>query len=80
MPDDCNSPYKSYSSFGANPYFIDLPSLYEAGLLTSEEMKSAEQSSPYLCEYERLASERVALLAVAAGRIKDSGERCSLSS
>ena len=23
-PDDYNSPYKSYSAFGGNPYFIDL--------------------------------------------------------
>ena len=74
MPDECNSPYKSYSSFGGNPYFIDLPTLYEAGLLTSEELRGAVQESPYLCEYERLARERVELLAVAAGRIKDRSE------
>ena len=74
MPDDCNSPYKSYSSFGANPYFIDLPSLYEAGLLTADELHSATQKSPYLCEYERLSQERVALLSVAAGRVKDRSE------
>ena len=74
MPDGCNSPYKSYSSFGANPYFIDLKPLYEGGLLTSEELVSAEQSSPYLCEYERLSLERTELLAKAAGRIKDRSE------
>ena len=74
MPDDCNSPYKSYSSFGANPYFIDLPTLYEAGLLTADELRGAMQKSPYLCEYERLSVERVALLSAAAGRIKDRSE------
>lgn len=74
MPDECNSPYKSYSSFGANPYFIDLPLLYEAGLLTAEELHSAVQESPYLCEYDRLAKERIELLALAAGRIKDRSE------
>ena len=74
MPDDCNSPYKSYSSFGANPYFIDLPSLYEAGLLTAEELQAAMQELPYLCEYDRLADERVRLLATAAGRVKDRSE------
>ena len=74
MPDDCNSPYKSYSSFGANPFFIDLPTLYEAGLLTAEELREAEQESPYLCEYERMAAERVELLAKAASRIKDRSE------
>ena len=74
MPDDCNSPYKSYSSFGANPYFIDLPSLYEAGLLTADELRVATQDSPYLCEYDRLGRERVELLSTAAGRIKDRSE------
>lgn len=74
MPDDCNSPYKSFSSFGANPYFIDLPMLYEAGLLTAEELSSAKQVSPYLCEYGRLSDERVKLLAKAADRVKDRSE------
>ena len=69
MPDECNSPYKSYSSFGANPYFIDLPSLYEAGLLTAEERHSAVQESPYLCEFDRLEAERFSLLALAASRV-----------
>ena len=74
MPDECNSPYKSYSSFGGNPYFIDLPTLYEAGLLTAEELRGATQKSLYLCEYERLEKERVELLAKAASRIKDRSE------
>lgn len=68
MTDECNSPYKSYSSFGANPYFIDLPTLRSRGLLTEEELASAKQSSPYLCEYERLKSERVETLGIAAAR------------
>ena len=51
MPDEYGSPYKSYSAFGANPYFIDLPTLYEAGLLTAEELNAARQSTPYLCEH-----------------------------
>ncbi len=71
MPDEYGSPYKSYSAFGANPYFIDLPTLYEAGLLTAEELRRAIQESPYLCEQERLAVERVELLALAAARVKD---------
>ena len=24
LVDECNSPYKSYSTFGGNPYFVDL--------------------------------------------------------
>lgn len=68
MPDDCNSPYKSYSSFGGNPFFIDLPTLYKKGLITKDELDSARQESPYLCEYDRLNNERIALLKKAAMR------------
>ncbi len=69
MTDECNSPYKSFSSFGANPYFIDLPTLYEKGLLTFAELEEAKQKSPYLCEYDRLAAERLPLLKKAASRL-----------
>ena len=68
MTDDCNSPYKSFSSFGANPFFIDLPTLKEKGLLTEAELQNAKQNSPYLCEYSRLSSERLDLLRKAARR------------
>ena len=68
MPDECNSPYKSYSSFGGNPYFIDLPTLFDKGLITKEELDAAKQDSPYLCEYERLNEERIKLLYKAAIR------------
>jgi len=71
MPDDCNSPYKSYSSFGGNPFFIDLPILKEKGLITAEELETARQVSPYLCEYDRLNTERLDLLAKAAERVAD---------
>ena len=74
MTDECNSPYKSASAFGGNPYFIDLPTLYEQGLLTSEELKAAEQRSTYLCEFDRLASERLPLLYKAAMRVLDRTE------
>lgn len=65
------SPYKSVSSFGANPFLIDLFTLYEKGLLTSEELYSARQKTPYLCEFERLFAEREELLYRAAMRIGD---------
>lgn len=71
MPDDCNSPYKSYSSFGGNPYFIDLEILKEKGLLNEAELSGARQKSPYLCEYERLNDERLALLKKAAERFSE---------
>lgn len=74
MPDEHGSPYKSPASFGANPYFIDLPTLYEEGLLTYEELLEAKEENPYLCEYERLARERVGLLYRAAMRVRDRSE------
>ena len=68
MTDECNSPYKSLASFGANPMFLDLPTLKETGLLTDAELLAARQSTPYLCEYDRLSRERLPLLRVAASR------------
>ena len=71
LPDECNSPYKSFGAFSVNPNFIDLPTLYKKGLLTAEELAAAEQKTPYACEFERLAEERFSLLAKAAGRMTD---------
>ena len=71
MVDESNSPYKSHSAFSSNPYFIDLPTLFEEGLLTKEELDAARQKTPYLCEFDRLRKERFALLSVAASRVKD---------
>ncbi|MBR5500604.1 MAG: 4-alpha-glucanotransferase, partial [Clostridia bacterium] len=68
VPDEYNSPYKSFSTFSVNPFFIDLTSLYRQGLLTQEELEGARQTQPYICEFERLYTERVALLAKAAAR------------
>ena len=73
MADDCNSPYKSYSAFGGNPLFIDLPTLRERGLLTESELAAAKQKSPYLCEFDRLSSERTDLLRRAAARVGAEG-------
>ena len=50
MVDECNSPYKSYSAFGGNPYFIDLEILHKKGLVTKEELEINKQKSPYGCE------------------------------
>ncbi len=71
LPDDCNSPYKSNGAFSLNPNFIDLPTLHRQGLLTSEELQSARQVSPYACEFDRLRRERFALLKKAASRLRD---------
>lgn len=71
LPDECNSPYKSFSAFSINPNFIDLPILHEAGLLTVAELTAAEQKTPYACEFERLSKERLVLLGKAASRVID---------
>ena len=67
--DEYGSPYKSHSSFGGNLFFVDLDALYKRGLLSADELDGARQSSPYLCEFERLSSERFALLSLAAARL-----------
>ena len=74
MADEYNSPYKSYSSFSANPFFIDLVTLNEKKLITDSELLSAKQESPYLCEFERLRKERFDLLKKAALRVKNRSE------
>ena len=71
MIDDHNSPYKSYSSFSGNPYFVDLETLESKGLITKQELEQARQQSPWLCEYDRLRNERFNLLMKASLRVDD---------
>ncbi|MEE0969916.1 MAG: 4-alpha-glucanotransferase [Clostridia bacterium] len=66
MPDGYNSPYKSFSAFSVNPFFIDLELLFEKGYITNAELSGARQNTPYSCEYERLGKERLDLLKVAS--------------
>lgn len=68
MADECNSPYKSFSAFGGNPYFVDIRLLKEEGFLTAEEVASVREASPWACEYEKLRDTRLPLLRLAAGR------------
>ncbi len=68
MADECDSPYKSFSAFAGNPYFVDLPTLCKEGLLTEEELAGARQQTPWLCEFPRLRKERLPLLRTAAKR------------
>ncbi len=68
--DEYNSPYKSYSTFAGNPYFVDLLLLFEEGLITKEELDEARQQSSYLCEFNRLNEERFELLMKASKRVK----------
>lgn len=71
LPDEMDSPYKSFSAFSENPMFIDLPLLAEDGLLTEDELLGARQASPYACEFDRLHRERLPLLAKAMERFRD---------
>ena len=68
MTDECNSPYKSYSAFGGNPFFIDPHTLFTKGLLTKDELDSLKQKTPYSCEFERLKKERLLILLKASKR------------
>ncbi len=61
QPDEYFSPYKSSSAFSLSPFFIDLSSLLEKGLITKDELETAREKSPHLCEVER-TSERLSLL------------------
>lgn len=66
MTDEYNSPYKSFSAFSGNPYFIDLEVLYKKGYITKDDLDAAKQTTPYSCEYNRLNNERFALLTKAS--------------
>ncbi len=71
LPDEYNSPYKSFSAFSLNPYFIDLELLYEDNLITKDDLENAKQKTPYLCEFDRLKEERFLLLKKASTRFKN---------
>lgn len=72
--DDFNSPYKSYSTFAGNPYFVDPDTLFEKGLISRGELEGAKQKTPYLCEFERLRAERFELLLAASKRVQNRQE------
>jgi len=74
VPDEYNSPYCSYSTFSGNPNFIDLERLYARGLLTQDELDASKQKTPYLCEFDRLRTQRMDILRLAASRV-DAEER-----
>ncbi len=71
VTDDYNSPYKSFSAFGGNPYFVDLETLCEEGLITKQDLENAKQKTPYSCEFERLHKERLELLRKAYHNFED---------
>ncbi len=74
VTDEYNSPYKSFSAFGGNPYFIDPEKLFEDGLISKDDLEKCRQQTPYSCEFERLSKERMALLKKAYGNSKNQNE------
>ncbi len=64
-----DSPYQSFSAFAGNPYFIDLDTLAEEGLLTKEECREADPGmGPRYIEYAILYERRFPVLRKAFGR------------
>ena len=62
-----DSPYQSVCCNSGNPYFIDLPTLCDMGLLTEEELAAAEMPEGRV-NYGELYSRRYATLRLAYGR------------
>ncbi len=67
--DDCNSPYKSYSAFAGNPYFIDIERLFDEELINEIELASLRQKTPYICEFDFLEKTRLPMLKKASMRV-----------
>jgi len=68
-----DSPYQSPSSFGGNPYFIDLEILHKKGLLTEEELKNSIFSGKRV-DYGWLFGTRYDILRKAFSRFEKSKE------
>ena len=67
-----DSPYQSFSSYAGNPYFIDLETLEEEGLLTIEDLKSLdEEEDSETVNYGKLFDTRYKVLRIAYFRTKD---------
>ena len=71
-----DSPYQSFSAFAGNPYFIDLDTLIEEGLLTKEEVESYKWAdSDDEIDYARIYRQRFEVLRKAFGRAKETDGR-----
>lgn len=67
-----NSPYSGESLFAGNVLFTDPGILFEKGLITKDELESAEFSDIYVTQYDALKKTRPALFRAAFGRISES--------
>lgn len=70
-----DSPYMSPSAFAGNPWLLDLEDLARRGLLTAEELSSAQYPNPDRVDYAWLRETRPALLRSAWRRDKDTAAR-----
>lgn len=69
-----DSPYQSFSAFAGNPYFIDLESLIQEGLLTREECEAVDfGNNPRYIDYEKMYYGRFPVLRKAFDRWKEKG-------
>ena len=67
-----DSPYQSFSSFGGNPYFIDLEELVREDLITKEQCESENfGEDPSAVDYEKIYQSRYPLLRKAYVRWKE---------
>ena len=72
-----DSPYQAFSSFAGNPYFIDLVTLKNQGLLTEEDLTGAEIERGREIPYETLFYTRRNLLFKAYRAFKKQGGETS---
>ena len=71
-----DSPYQSFSAFAGNPYFIDLDTLIDEGLLKKEEVESYKWAdSDDEIDYARIYRQRFEVLRKAFGRSEHKDSR-----
>ena len=64
-----DSPYQSFSAYAGNPYFVDLVTLRDDGLLTQAELDAMDWGSdPEHVDYEKIYRSRFVVLEKARQR------------
>lgn len=70
-----DSPYQSFSTYAGNPYYIDLETLMEDGLLTKEECDACDfGDNPSYIDYEKIYNQRFPILKNAFARFVEDEE------
>lgn len=70
-----DSPYQSFSTYAGNPYYIDLETLMEDGLLTKEECDACDfGDNPSYIDYEKIYNQRFPILKKAFARFVEDEE------